>query len=166
MVRKRAQKIGMTLIATMYEAAIDNTTASARALNRYLATPNRNMTGKNTMQVVMVEASTGSATSSAPSRAACIGSLPCSRWRLMFSSTTTESSTRRPIARAKPPRVMMLIVEPFRYRPNAPARIDSGIERKIANVERKLPRNIRIISEASTEPDTASWARLVTAWRM
>ncbi len=35
------------------------------------------------------------------------------RWRLMFSSTTTESSTRRPIASANPPSVMMLIVLPL-----------------------------------------------------
>ena len=59
----------------------------------------------------------------------------------------------------------MLIVEPFMNSPKAPARIDSGMERKIASVERKLPRKIRIMSDARTEPDTASCARLVTAWR-
>ena len=58
------------LIETRYDAAIDSTTASASALNKYLATPNRNMTGKKTMQVVIVDARTGRATSSAPSRAA------------------------------------------------------------------------------------------------
>src|SRR5208282_3777691 len=99
------------LIETRYDAAIDNTTASASELNRYLATPNRNMTGKKTMQVVNVDARTGSATSSAPSRAATCGSLPSARWRLIFSSTTTESSTSRPIASANPPSVITLMVE-------------------------------------------------------
>ena len=50
-------------------------------------------------------------------------------------------------------------------RPNAPARIESGIDRKIATVERKLPRKIRIISEARTAPEAASCSRLSIAAR-
>ncbi len=42
----------------------------------------------------------------------------------------------------------MLIVAPTMKRPKAPARIESGIDKKIAKVERKLPRKIRIISDA------------------
>ena len=143
-----------------------STTASASALNRYLATPKRNITGKNTMMVVSVEASTGSATSSAPSCAACVGLLPASRCRLMFSSTTTESSTSRPMASAKPPSVITLIVDPFMNSPKAAARIESGIERKMPNVERKLPRKSRIISDARMAPDTASCSSACTASRM
>src|SRR5271167_4077533 len=127
----------MTVIAITYDAIIDSTTASASALNRYLVTPNRNITGKKTITVVSVEASTAS-----------------------------ESSTRRPMASAKPPRVMMLMVWLLKYRPKAPARIESGIERRIAKVERKLPRKIRIISDASTAPETASCSRLATAARI
>lgn len=111
------------------------------------------------MHVVRVIASTDRATSSAPWRTAMTGSSPSVSWRLMFSSTMTELSTNRPIARAK----MMLMVEPFMYRPKAPASIESGIERKIASVERKLPRKTRIISDASTDPDTASCSRLLMA---
>ena len=84
----------------------------------------------------------------------------------MFSSTTTESSTSRPMARAKPPRVITLVVEPLRNRPNAAARIESGIDTKIASVERKLPRKSRITSEASTAADAASCSRLAIAARM
>ena len=62
-VRKVAQYSGITVIETTYDAAIDNTTASDSALKRYFATPNRNITGENTMIVVTVEASTASATS-------------------------------------------------------------------------------------------------------
>ena len=83
----------------------------------------------------------------------------------MFSSTTVESSTSLPIASAKPPSVMILMVPPESMRPKAPARIDSGIDRKIAKVERKLPRNTKIMSEASTEPEIASCSKASTALR-
>ncbi len=69
------------------------------------------------------------------------------------------------MASANPPSVMMLMVDPLIRRPNAPAKIDSGIDRKIATVERKLPRKMRIISEASTAPETASCSRLSMAAR-
>lgn len=36
--------------------------------------------------------------SPAPVRAACIGERPSSRWRTMFSMTTTASSTTKPTA--------------------------------------------------------------------
>ena len=84
----------------------------------------------------------------------------------MFSSTTTESSTSRPIASAKPPSVITLIVEPFMKRPKAAARIESGIDRKIASVDLKLPRKSRITSEASTAAEAASCSRLSIAARM
>src|SRR5580693_5938842 len=78
-VKKRAQKTGITVIATTYDASIDRTTANDNALNSDFATPNRNITGENTMMVVIVDASTASATSLAPSRAASGGALPSAR---------------------------------------------------------------------------------------
>jgi hypothetical protein len=158
--------MGTTVIATTYDAAIDNTTAHDSAPNSDFATPNRNITGENTIMVVTVEASTASATSSLPSRAAAAGDLPSSRCRLMFSSTTIELSTSRPIASANPPRVMMLMVEPLISSPKAAAKIESGIDRKIATVELKLPRKMRITTEASTAPEPASSSRLEIAPRM
>src|SRR5215472_16428141 len=56
--RKREQNSGITVIATRYEANSEITTASARAVNRNLLTPYRNVTGKNTTTVVRVAAST------------------------------------------------------------------------------------------------------------
>ena len=54
-----AQNSGTTVIATKYEANSDSTTARASAVNRNRLTPYRKTTGKNTMAVVSVAASTG-----------------------------------------------------------------------------------------------------------
>ena len=64
------------------------------------------------------------------------------------------------MASAKPPRVITLIVEPPRYIAKPAARIDSGIERKIATVDWKLPRKSRITSEARIAASAASCSRL------
>src|SRR5579871_66233 len=130
----------MIVIATTYDPNIDNTTANDSALNRYFATPNKNITGKNTITVVIVDANTASATSSAPSRAAAAGLFPSAKCRLMFSSTTTESSTNRPIASAKPPSVITFVVDPFKNNP--------------------------ITNDANTAADPASCSKLSIAARM
>ena len=77
----RAQNSGTTVIATAKEANSESATASARAENRNLLTPYRNVTGKNTTTVVSVAASTGRATSRPPFSAATAGVSPSSRWR-------------------------------------------------------------------------------------
>src|SRR5208283_3157739 len=104
-----AQNNGTTVIATKYEANNERMTDDASAMNRNLLTPYRNMTGKKTMTVASVAASTGSATSRPPRSAANSGDSPISRWRKMFSSTTTELSINRENASASPPRIMALM---------------------------------------------------------
>ena len=79
-------------------------TASASGMNRYLAMPASRNIGTNTMQMDKVETSAGSAIWRAPSRIAGSTSMPCSRWKLMFSMVTVASSTRMPTASASPPR--------------------------------------------------------------
>jgi hypothetical protein len=76
------------------------------------ARPASSTTGSSTAIVVSVEASTGSATALAPWRAASTGVSPLRRKRWIDSSTTTASSTRRPIASVRPPRVKELSVLP------------------------------------------------------
>ena len=73
---KREQNRGTTDIATRYEAASASTTPRASAVKRYLLTPERKTTGKNTIAVVMVAARTASATSRRPSSAAVWASSP------------------------------------------------------------------------------------------
>ena len=53
-----------------------NTTASASGANRYLGTPVRKNIGTNTMQIANVETNAGTAICDAPSRIACVISLP------------------------------------------------------------------------------------------
>jgi hypothetical protein len=77
--RNRAQKSGMTVIATKYEAKSEMTTARASAENRNLLTPYRKVTGKNTTTVVSVAASTAMLTSAPPASAAASGVAPISR---------------------------------------------------------------------------------------
>lgn len=66
--------------------------------------------GRNTAMVVTVEAVIAEATSFTPTVMACSFSSPRARCRLMFSTTTIESSTTRPIAIVMAPRVRMLSV--------------------------------------------------------
>ena len=56
-------------------------------------------------------------------------------------SSTVALSTSRPMASARPPSVIRLIVWPVRNRPTMPAKIDSGIEAQTITVLRQLPRN-------------------------
>ncbi len=86
----------------------------ASGRKRFLATPARNTTGKNTTMVVMVETKMGMATSWAAFSTAVRRSWPMARWRWMFSSSTMESSTSRPTPSARPPRVKTLSVWPVK----------------------------------------------------
>jgi hypothetical protein len=64
----------------------------------------------------------------------------------MFSIVTVASSTRIPIARARPPRVMVFIVCPMALRIMIELRIESGMEMAIMRVLLQLPRKSRIMS--------------------
>ena len=76
--------------------------------------PVKKTMGRYTIKTLTVITSIGKATSLAPSAAACLIGFPSSMCRWMFSSTTMELSTRVPTAKARPPRVMMLIVCPVK----------------------------------------------------
>ncbi len=142
----------MTVIATTYEAEHRQHDRQRRA--RRTGTWRRRRgtcTGKNTMTVVIVEASTGSATSSAPSRAACSRALAVREVAvdvLQHHDRVVDQPADRQREAAERHHVDRRAVR--RYSPKAAARIDSGIDRKIANVDLKLPRKSRITSEAST----------------
>ena len=65
-----AQKSGTTVMAKKYDAKMERTTPSASGVKMYLLTPWKKVTGKNTMEVVKVAASTAIDTSSPPFSAA------------------------------------------------------------------------------------------------
>src|SRR5580693_590326 len=111
---KFAQNSGTTVIAKKYEANMESTTPSPSGVKMYLLMPERNATGKNTMEVVEVAARTASATSMPPFSAASRGGVPISIKRKMFSSTTTESSIMRDMVNASPPRSIVLMEPPIK----------------------------------------------------
>ncbi len=60
-----------------------------------------NSTGMNTAASEIVIEMMVKTISREPSRVACITLLPCSMWRVMFSSMTMASSTTKPTQRVK-----------------------------------------------------------------
>ena len=74
----------------------------------------------------------------------------------MFSIVTVASSTRMPTASASPPKVMMLSVSPSAQSVAIEPSTDSGIDVAMINVERKLPRNNRIMTLVSAAAMTPS----------
>jgi len=113
---------------------------------------------------VSVEAATAIATVRAPWRAASRGGRPSSRFRNTLSSTTIESSTTRPTARARPPSDMTLNDSPKRYMMMKVASTDTGSDTPMMSVERRSRRNAKITRIASSPPchaeSTTSWIEL------
>src|SRR5579863_2668959 len=113
------------------------TTARAMGVNRYLAGPVRKTTETNTIQMVRVDTKVGVAISEAPTRTASFrGCDPM--WRWIFSMVTVASSTRMPMARARPPRVMVFMVSPMALSTMMELRMDSGMEMAMIRVLRQL----------------------------
>ena len=82
--------------------------------NSNLAMPTTKKIGRKTTTVVTVEARIGMATSRAASNTACHRDCPVLRCRWMFSSSTIESSTNRPMPSASPPIVKTFNVCPVK----------------------------------------------------
>jgi hypothetical protein len=76
--------------------ATDSTTENSR--NRRPTIPPIISSGMNTATREMLMVSTVNPISCAPCRAACIGFMPASRYRVIFSITTIASSTTNPVA--------------------------------------------------------------------
>ena len=98
--------------ATNSDIASENMTTTESCVNRMLDVPDRNSSGTNTAMCVSVEARIADQTSSLPSIAAVIRSLPMCRWRCVFSSTTIAASTIMPMPSARPPNVIVFSVKP------------------------------------------------------
>ena len=157
----------MTVRDTRKEAKSEQEIVKVSGMKRSLACPSRNTVGMKTTMVVIVETKMGMATSRAASRTARRRGLPgMLRWRLMFSSSTMESSTSRPTARASPPSVKTLSVWPSMYMATSVSSSDSGMAMEMMTVETKERRKIRMTRKARMEPTVASCQRLWMDWRM
>ena len=163
----RSARSGVTVRDTRNEAKSEIEIVNVSGMKRSLICPSRNTVGTKTMIVVIVAAKIGMATSRAASRTALRrGVSGMFRWRLMFSSSTIESSTSRPTASASPPRVNTLSVWPRKYMQMNESRIESGIAIEMISVEVNDRRKIRMTTKARAEPCMASCQRLSMAWRM
>ena len=100
-------------MATTSDTAMAIDTVRAWSRNSCPAMPSTNTSGRNTAIVVRVEATTAIDTSRVPSMVDSSTPRPRSRALAIDSSTTIESSTTRPVARARPPSDIT-----FRLRPS------------------------------------------------
>ncbi|OPZ49945.1 MAG: hypothetical protein BWY91_02939 [bacterium ADurb.BinA028] len=103
-------RTGTTVRETNNDASSAMVTVMANGRNNSPVWPDTNPIGRKTATVVKVEDVTAPATSRT-ARMIDAGPNSPSPWcRLMFSMTTIESSTTRPIATVRAPRVRMLRV--------------------------------------------------------
>ena len=96
--RNRLHSIGVRLIETNPDTRIATLIVTANSCSSRPTTPPMNSTGMNTAASDSVIDRIVKAISLEPSNAACIGGLPISMCRTMFSSITIASSTTKPTA--------------------------------------------------------------------
>ena len=143
---------GMTVRATIIEATTATEMVRARSAKSWPASSSRNTMGRKMATVVAVEASSAPQTCSGPVSAASFASMPRSRSRTTFSSTTMAASRVIPTANARPASEMMLTVRPAKSRKMNAANSDTGIEIATSSVRRGLRRNHHSTAMASTTP--------------
>jgi len=109
---QREQSTGTMVTATNSDIISENITTNESCVNRMLAVPERKSSGTNTAMWVSVDDRMADQTSSLPSMAAVFLSLPMCRCRCVFSRTTIAASTIMPMPSARPPKVIVLSVNP------------------------------------------------------
>jgi hypothetical protein len=165
--RSLSARSGVTVREMRNDANSEIEIVNVSGMKRSFVWPTRKIVGRNTMMVVIVAEKIGMATSRAASSTALRRGVPgMFRWRLMFSSSTIESSTRRPTASASPPSVKTLRVCPVKYMQMNESRIESGIAIEMMMVDVSERRKIKMMMNANAEPWIASCQRLWIAWRM
>ena len=90
--------MGVTVSETTMEMAMATERTTANSRNRRPTMPLIIRMGMKTAISEMLIDKTVKPISSAPLSAACIGFMPLSMWRVMFSITTIASSTTNPVA--------------------------------------------------------------------
>jgi hypothetical protein len=124
--RNQTERTGTSVLESRYDAIIEKPTARAMGTKRALAAPTMKKAGMKTARIHNIASRRGRAVSRVPSRAARASGAPRPRWAWMFSTATVDSSTRMPMARARPPRVIRWIDWPVIQRANTAARRESG----------------------------------------
>ena len=155
----RYASTGTIVSATSSEASSAIVTVMANGRKSCPAMPETKAMGRNTATVVRVEAVIAPATWRTEATTLSGVSSPDPRRRLMFSITTIESSTTRPIAIVSAPRVRMLSVFPLHHSPTSVISRESGIDTAAIRVERHEPRKARMTRTAKSRPSPPSTER-------
>ena len=95
-------------------------------------------------------------TSRAPLRAASSRGTPASTWREMFSSTTTASSTTKPVAMVSAMRERLSRLKPARYMTPKVPMSDTGTATSGTMAARALRRNMKTESTTSATEITSA----------
>jgi hypothetical protein len=99
---RREHSIGTSVSDTIADTITARPTITANSRNSRPITPGMKKIGMNTATSEIEIEMMVKPISRAPTSDACIGFLPISMWRTMFSSTTIASSTTRPTASVMP----------------------------------------------------------------
>jgi hypothetical protein len=123
---------------------VENTTTRENSLSIPPIIPDTNARGRKTTTSTMVIATAVNPISDLPSMAALRRSLPISMWRLIFSSTTMESSTRIPIIKESAINVSILSEKLKIYIATKTEMMEAGIEINTIKEFRILCRKMNI----------------------
>ena len=163
----RAHIIGVVVSEITSDTAIATARVTENSRNRRPTMPPISRMGMNTAIRDRLIDSTVKPTSRAPSRAACIGAMPASICRHIFSSTTTASSTTKPVAMVSAISDRLLMLKPARYMtPKLPSS-DTGTATAGISAARTLRRNstttttTRAIAISSARSTSVIEARMV-----
>ena len=146
----QAHIIGVVVseITSEISTATDSVTANSR--NSRPIWPPMNSSGINTATSDKLIATTVKPTSRAPSSAAVKRSMPASRWRLVFSSTTMASSTTKPVATVSAIRLRLFSEKPSKYITAKVPSSDTTVATAGMTVARALRKNALTTSTTST----------------
>ncbi len=139
-----------------YDPIIAKPTASDSGRNMAPAAPTMKRDGTNTASTQSIEISSGTATSRPESTTARATRWPVARCVWMFSITTVDISTSTPMASARPPSVMMLIVRPVSHSPMTAPMSASGMLATTINELRQSRRNKSTTMPVSSAPRAPS----------
>ncbi len=144
-----AHIIGVVVSETTSEISTDTDSVTPNSRNSRPAWPPMNSSGMNTAISDRLIDSTVKPTSLAPTSAAWKRSMPCSMWRLVFSSTTMASSTTKPVATVSAIRLRLSRLKLSRYiTPKVPSS-DTTVAMAGTIVARRLCRNSPTTSTTS-----------------
>ena len=144
------------MLESRYEVTMANPTASDSGTNSARAAPCMKNDGMNTARTQSIASRRGIAVCWLPRRTARATEAVPSIWWWMFSTSTVDSSTRMPMASARPPRVIRLIVCPVSHSAIRAPHKANGMFRTTTMTLRQSRKNSSTIRPVSPAPMSPS----------